>query len=203
MEKLLLSLAGAFAGFLLSQSFNFVSYLRRPKFAVSNYTDGVASSYTGDPPETPWEIELGFYLQNRGKNPALKTRIFVSEVRASTNADGNMELTTIELLELKRPIDFIPAGECVLVPLGKITGNTAYLSLYLNDSLEEDRIHLIEADTRGCIRFSAKFYVTCEDKNSSRSFTLHFRPDTNEWASAFLEDYTPELLGQITRPSPS
>lgn len=52
MEKILLSLLSIVVGFVVSQSFNFVNYVRRPRFRLTHWSDGVFSSYTGDPPET-------------------------------------------------------------------------------------------------------------------------------------------------------
>ena len=200
MEKILISFVSALLGFLLSQSFNFVSYLRRPRFRVRHWTDGVLSSYTGDPPETPWEIELGFFLENYGKNPAKNTRIFVSDIKVAKTSRCRPELTSIELLEIKRPLDFIPSSECVKVKLGSISGVTCELALDLDLPIDEDEAEMIGADTRGSVHFSAKFHITCDEKNSSKSFTLDFRPDQNEWASSLLEDYTEEYLDSATRP---
>lgn len=193
MEKILLSLLSALLGFLVSQSFNFVNYLRRPKFRVKHWTDGVSSSYTGDPPEAAWEIELGFFLENFGRNPAKNTRIFVSDIRGGTSSNDELELTSIELLELKRPLDLIPAGECVAVRLGLISGDRCELELSLQSPPDEEQASMIGADTRGKIRFSAKFYVSCDDRNSFTSFTLDFRPDKNEWAASFLRT-TPKSI---------
>ncbi len=203
MEKILLSFASALLGFLVSQSFNFVNYVRRPRFRVKNWNRGILSSYTGDPPETPWEIELGFLLENYGKNPAKNVRIFVSDIHGATNSDHQLRLTSIELLELKRPVDLLPPGECVSVRLGKISGDKAEIGLCLQSSLDQEELGMIGADTRGCVRFSAKFYVGCDDKNSYRSFSLEFRPDKDEWAASFFEDYTKEYLDGLTRPKPS
>lgn len=200
MEKILLSILSAFLGFMLSQAFNLVSFVRRPKFRVKKWNEGVLSSYTGDPPETPWEIELGFYLENYGRNPAKNTRVFVSNLRGAAGADDQLDLTSIELLELKRPIDLIPSRECVAVRLGTIKSDKAELELCLHSPGEVDDLGLIGADTRGKVRFSAKFYVSCDDKNSFRSFSLDFRPDSDEWASSLLEDYDEEYLASVTRP---
>lgn len=200
MEKILLSAISALLGFALSQSFNFVSYLRRPKFRVKHWSDGVLSSYTGDPPETPWEIELGFYLENYGKNPAKNVRIFVSYMKGSGKTDEDLELTSIELLELKRPIDLVPSNECVEVRLGTISSDKCTLALNLHSTPDEKALDFIDADTRGKIRFSAKFYVSCDEKSSFKSFILDFRPDKNDWASTLLEDYTEEHLSSVTWP---
>lgn len=200
MEKILLSFVSALLGFLFSQSFNFVSYLRRPRFRIKHWSDGVVSSYTGDPPETPWEIELGFFLENCGKNSAKNTRVFVSDIKGAKGSNEPLNLTSIELLEITRPLDLIPPGECVLVKLGKISGDTCDLALSLHLPIDEDQAGLIGADTRGGVRFSAKFYISCDDKNSFESFSLDFRPDEHEWASSFFEDYTEEYLDSVTRP---
>ena len=138
MEKVLLSFIGALTGFLLSQSFNFITYLRRPKFRVNHWTDGVISWYSGDPPETPWEIVLGFYIENRGKNPARNTRIFVSDIMGSNTSVDEFDLTSIALLELKRPLDFIPPRQSVLVALGTITRDTCALKLNLEANIAEN-----------------------------------------------------------------
>jgi hypothetical protein len=200
MEKVLLSAFSALQGFTLSQSFNFVSFLRRPKFRVRHWEDGVLASYTGDPPETPWEIELGFYLENCGKNPARHVRVFVSDLRASNGGNDQLDLTSIELLELRRPIDLIPSGECVAVKLGTIKSDRCELDLCLQSPPDADQLDIIGADTRGKVRFSAKFYISCDDKNSFKELSLEFRPDRNDWASSFFEDYTPEYLDSVARP---
>ena len=119
---------------------------------------------------------------------------------AADGAAGHFFPSSIELLELKRPLDLIPAGECVLVELGKISGDTCELALSLHLAIDEDHAGMIGADTRGCVRFSAKFYVSCDDKNSFESFSLEFCPDKDKWASSFFEDYTKEHLESVTRP---
>lgn len=203
MEKILLSFASALLGFLVSQSFNFVNYVRRPRFRVKHWNHGILSSYTGDPPETPWDIELGFFLENYGKNPAKNVRVFVSDIQGATISDNHLRLTSIELLELKRPVDLLPPGECVSVKLGKISGDKAEINFFLQSSLGEEELEMIGADTRGCVRFSAKFYVSCDDKNAYRSFLLDFRPDKDEWVASFFEDYTKEYLDGLTCPKSS
>lgn len=90
MDKILISIFSAVLGFALSQSFNLVNFVRRPRFRAKNYSDGIISSYTGDPPDTPWEIELGFYLENHGRNVAKNTRIFVSDFRTSSSAQDDL-----------------------------------------------------------------------------------------------------------------
>lgn len=200
MEKVLLSLLSVVVGFMVSQSFNFVNYLRRPRFRPKHWSDGVAASYTGDPPETPWEIELGFFIENYGKNPAKNSRIFVSNIMCAKDSASEPTLTSIELLELRRPLDLIPPGECVAVKFGVIRGDKAELELCLQSALEKDQLWSIEADTRGQTRFSATFYISCDDENSFHSFSLDFRPDKNEWASSFFEDYTDDYLQSLLGP---
>jgi hypothetical protein len=200
MEKVFLSVLSALLGFTPSQTFNLISFLRRPRFKLRHWSDGVGSVYTGDPPETPWEIELGFFLENSGWNSAKNTRVFVSDIRRCRKSNDPLEHTSIELLELKRPIDLIPAKECVAITLGTIRSDHCSLVLNLQTPLDEQQLDLIAADTRGMTRFSAKFYVSCDDKNSFEVFKLDFRPDQNEWASSLLEDYTVEYLDGLTRP---
>lgn len=199
MEKVLLSFLSAVIGFLISQSFNFVSYLRRPRFRVKYWTDGVLSSYSGNPPETPWEVELGFYLENHGKNISKNTRIFVSDFMSARDASKQLELTSIELLELKRPLDLIPSGETVAVKLGVIKSDRRELELCLQSPPDKDQLGIIGADTRGKTRFSAKFYVSCDDKNSFQSFSLEFRPDTNEWSSFLFKAAVAENKAPMRR----
>lgn len=200
MEKILLAVLSALLGFMLSQTFNLVSYLRRPKFRVGHWTDGVLGSYTGDPPETPWEIELGFHLENFGKNPAKNTRIFVSDIQTADRSDTSLQPTSIELLELKRPIDLLPSKEPVSIYLGVIKSSMCDLDLNLQSPLNDEQLGMISADTRGKTRFVAKFHISCDDKNSFHSFSLDFCPDKNDWASSLLDDYTIDHLNSVTRP---
>lgn len=200
MEKILISALSAILGFALSQTFNFVNFVRRPKFRVKHWGDGILSSYTGDPPETPWEIELGFYLENQGRNSAKNTRIFVSDIKTSF-ADGDLEETSIELLEIRRPIDLIPPKECIRVKLGTIRSSNCELELNLESPLDDTDSDAISADTRGKIRFSAKFHVSCDDNNSFSTFVLDFSPDKDDWASSLLEDYTQDRIKNLARPS--
>lgn len=193
MDKILVAIFSAFLGFGLSQAFNFISFIRRPRFRVKHWSDGVLSSYTGDPPETPWEIELGFLLENFGRNIAKNVRVFVSDIKCASEANGPFEMTSIELLELKRPIDMIPGGECIHIKLGVIKSHTRELDLSLESNADPEALGMIEADTRGKKIFSAKFYVVCDDKDSFTSLSLEFRPDKNEWASSFFEDYNEPL----------
>ncbi|MCD2323487.1 hypothetical protein LQ953_05595 [Sphingomonas sp. IC-56] len=200
MDKLLLSAFSAMLGFMLSQSFNFINYIRRPRFGTDHFEDGVISTYMGDPPETPWEIQLGFYLKNCGRNPARNTRVYVSAVKAASKSSADLSTTSTEIYELRRPLDFIPPGENVRVELGTIKGDSCDLRLCLNSPLDEEESGMVEADTRGMVRFSATFYVSCDDKNSFQSFVLEFRPDLNEWAASLFEDYTVDYLDFLTRP---
>lgn len=111
-----------------------------------------------------------------------------------------MELTSIELLELNRPIDLVPSNECVEVRLGTISSDKCTLALNLHSTPDEKVLNFIDADTRGKIRFPAKFYVSCDEKSSFKSFILDFRPDKNDWVSTLLEDYTEEHLSSVTWP---
>lgn len=176
-------------------------YFRRPKFLIYNFTNGVCSIYNGDPPETPWEIDLGFYLKDAGFNPALNVRIFVSDIKVRRKIDLTLQQTPTEMLELKRPLDFIPKGEFVLVRLGTIKGDSCDLSLQLATEMGEQEAGMISADTRGSIHFSATFHICCDEQNSYKRVTLEFRPDKDEWASALLDDFTADYLDRVTRPN--
>ncbi|WP_230772774.1 hypothetical protein [Sphingomonas sp. Leaf4] len=201
MEKLLLAAVSAFIGFILSQSINVFSYVRRPKFRTKHHLSGVISTYSGDPPETPWEIELGFLLENFGYNPAINTRVFISNIACSTFSEIDPELTSDEMVELKRPIDMIPSGECVSVKIGTIRGDKAELDINSQSDLSEEYLGMFGADTRGAVRFSAKFYVMCDDKNSLTMLNIEFRPDRHEFSSDLIQDFTPEYVESITLPT--
>ncbi len=193
MDKILLAVFSAVLGFGLSQAFNLISFIRRPRFRVKHWSDGVVSTYTGDPPGTPWEIVLGFYLENYGRNVAKNVRVFVSDIKCASRSGQSLEMSSIELLELKRPIDIIPAGECVQVKLGTIKSDARYLELFLQSDAEIESDDLIEAETREKMVFSARFYISCDDRNSLTDITLEFRPDRNEWAAVLFEDYAEVL----------
>jgi hypothetical protein len=193
MDKFVLTIFSAAIGFGFSQAFNFVAFVRRPKFRVRHWSDGVISSYTGDPPETPWEIELGFFLENHGANIAKNVRVFVSDIMCASGLDQPLETTSIGILELKRPINVIPPGECVQIKLGVIRSDNRELRLFLHSDTDPDALEMIEAETREKTRFLAKFYISCDDKNTLKLIVLEFRPDENEWASLLLEDYSEPL----------
>lgn len=201
MEKILLAVLSALLGFMLSQTFNLVSYLRRPKFRVRHWTDGVLGAYTGDPPETPWEIELGFHLENFGKNPAKNVRIFVSDIHAADRSNFSLQPTSIEFKELKRPIDLIPSGEIISITLGIIRSDTCDLALKLQSPSTDDHREIISADTRGKTQFSAKFYVSCDEKNSFQTLSVDFYPDKSKWASYLLNDCAIDCLADIAVPA--
>jgi hypothetical protein len=190
MEKVLLSLLSAIVGFALSQSFNLVNFLRRPRFRVKEWTDGVLSSYTGNPPETPWEIELGFYLENSGINPAKNIRVFISDFKISTNSEIEPELTSIDFLELERPVDILPAEECVAIKLGVMKSDSREIHLNLHKTPTESQLGLIGADTRDAVRLEVKFLMICDNQNTFQCMIFKFRPDLNEWSSNLLQDYT-------------
>jgi hypothetical protein len=189
-EKVALAVFSGILGFALSQLFNLIEFLRRPRFRVRSFGHGVVSSYTGDPPEAPWEIDLGFYLENHGKRAAKNTRVFVSTLSVSEGGNSPFEETSLEFRELKSPVDLIPSGEAVLLKFGKITGETHSLKLNLkhetNLNLDLD---FSESDTREKRAFSGKFFVTCEDKNSIDILALEFRPDRADWAGQMIAEY--------------
>lgn len=190
MESVLLLLLSAVIGFIFSQLFDFIAYYRRPKFRVGNHSDGVLSAYTGDPPETPWEIELGFFLENFGKNPSRNTRIFASEVCVWDSKLNQFEETNFSFAELSRPIDILPAGECVRVLFAKITREECCLEMPFESQRDAKANEYLASDTRFGTRFRAKFYVLSDDKNSSEVFTLIFDPSADEeWTAKLLEEY--------------
>lgn len=187
-EKITLAFFSGLLGFALSQFFNVLEFLRRPRFRVSHFNNGVIASYSGEIPETPWEIDLGFYLENHGRRPAKNTRVFVSDLKASGGGDSAFELSNLDFSELKKPVDVIPPGEAVIIKLGRITNDNRILALSFQESTD-DYEGLIEADTREKRAFSAKFHVVCDDKNSMTVLNLDFRPDRDDWCSQFFSDY--------------
>ena len=190
MEKLILSLLSAAFGFFLSQFLNLLAYFRRPRFRVLNHQEGLLSAYTGDPPETPWEIELGFFLENHGKNPSRNTRIFVSDLSVWDEKKGEFSETTFSFSELSRPIDVLPAGECIRVLFAKISSESCYAQIPFEAERDEKENEYLSSDTRFAKKLRAKFFVSCDDPNSSKTFTLIFDPNVDsEWAAGFLEDY--------------
>jgi len=193
MDELLLSVASAIFGFLISQSINLINLLRRPRFRVNRFTYGVSSCYTGSPPETPWEIQLGFYLENCGWNPAKNTRVFVSDLHTANGADDPLEATGFEFAELKRPVDIIAAGEAVLVTFGTIGSDTHSLEISYPAESALGASDFLDADTREKKVFSAKFYIYCDDKSSSKVLQLTFCPEKDEWPGKLLEDYSAPL----------
>lgn len=204
MQELILSLVGAGFGFFFSQFFNLVGYIRRPRFRLISHGHGVLSAYSGDPPETPWEIELGFFLENCGRNPAKNTRVFVSELSTWNDAEGKFQETTLGFSELKRPIDVLPAGECARVILGKISGRRCSLDVKFASDLEGDEKEFLDSDTRFSKRFRANIFVFCDDRNASFQQELVFNPDAEgEWSAGLIEDYdSQEFRRSILMPPP-
>ena len=191
MEKILISLFSVILGFLLSQSVNIVKYLRRPKFKITQVNNGVIGCYTGEPPEEPSEVTLGFHLENCGHNPAKNARIFVSNLKVSRNSDENMEDSILPFTELRRPIDIIPPGESIIITIGKIRSDQQHLEmLYQNP---EDAEGFFEADTRYKRYFSARFHIQCDDSNSSTVLDLNFDPMKYDFAFGILDDMQPIL----------
>ena len=187
-QKVLLSLLGVVLGFMLSQSINIVRYFRRPKFRLRNYDDGVLSCYTGDTPETPSEVEFGFYLENNGLNPAKNSRVFLSELRSAAAKENQLDDALLEFSELAKPIDLIPPGEAVKIVLGKLTSDKPYLVIGFEKENSDDLAESIEADTRWKKFFSAKFYVTCDNLDSFTIIEVDFRPESDGWAASILSD---------------
>ena len=204
MEKLLLSLVSALLGFFFSQFFNLVAYYRIPKFRVLNHREGVLSAYSGDPPETPWEIELGVFLENFGRNPSKNTRIFVSNICVWNSEDGGFEETTFSFSELARPIDILPSCECVRVIFAKITGNSCCLEVPFESTRDKKENEFLSS-SRFSMKFRAKVFVCCDDKNSSKEFVLEFDPSADEeWSARFLEVYdSVEFRRSIVMPKPA
>jgi hypothetical protein len=205
MEKLVISLFSAALGFFFSQFFNLVGYLRRPKFKIANHGDGVLSFYCGSPPEAPWEIELGFFLDNKGRNPAKNIRIFVSELCVWDADKKCFEETLLGYSELRRPVDILPSGQNIRVLLGRILGDDCSLRIDFKDELNEDDAAFLSSDTRFQTRFRAKTFIFCDDPNSSTSTILEFNPSADEeWGKVFFADYEDiEFRRSIVMPSPS
>ena len=191
MEKILLSLVSAGLGFFFSQLFNAVGYLRRPKFQVSHFGNGVLSSYTGSgDDEEPWQIELGFFVDNTGKNPAKNVRIFVSELHTWDVETGTFDEAVFSFSELRRPIDVLPSGETIRVLFGSIQGNNCSLEIPFENQRDRDQNEYLDSDTRFKKKFKATFHIFCDDKNSSWKRILEFDPsDGDEWSQGLLEEY--------------
>ena len=203
MNELVLTLVAAAAGFFFSQFFNIVDYFRRPKFKIISHGEGVISGYTGDPPDTAWEIELGFYLENIGANPAKNTRIFVSELFTWNDEKDEFEETLMGFSALRRPIDVIPSGQAVRVLLGKISGDDCSLRMPLVSPQYEDEDEFLESDTRFKKKFRVRIFVSCDDRNSAKDLVVEFNPQADtEWCSEFLQDYdSVEFRKSITMPA--
>lgn len=185
-QKLLLTLIGAIIGFLFSQTMNLISYLRRPKFDIPNFDGGVKSRYSGDPPEVPAEIDLGFYLENNGFNTAINTRIFVSTIETSENENGPWEETSLEFSEIEEPINIIPPNKSILVSFAKITSREPYLKLRLKRAGRDDLDDFVQADTRGKKYFKVEFVVVCDDKNSNFTRELIFKPGADKYFAPLI-----------------
>ena len=189
-ERIILALVSALIGFFLSQFINIVKYFRKPKFRVRGRDGDVISSYTGNPPETPTEVELGFTLENYGKNPAKNTRIFISELRTAKDIVTNLDDTTLEFTELRRPVDIIPSGEAITVVLGKISSDKRFLEIPIQNGELDSTVN---SDTRGKNIFAARFHIYCDDPNSSTVLNIVFDPSKDEWASILLRGEVPSI----------
>lgn len=188
-QQIVLSLIGVIVGFALSQSFNVLKFIRRPKFNVENFSDGIVSSYTGAPPETPSEVIFGFYLKNTGFNPAVNTRVFISDLRSARGIDEPFSDGVFEFSELMKPVDIIPPGEAVIVVLGHITSSMPHLEIHFKDKGKlGEMIEFVEADTRGRKSFAAKFHITCDSLDSFTTLELEFHPTSDKWAAGILDD---------------
>jgi hypothetical protein len=190
VEEVALSLVSAAIGFFFSQFFNFVEFIRRPRFKVVNHSDGVLSSYTGGDSDTPWEIELGFYLDNKGWNPAKNLRVFISELCVWNAETSKFDETLLGFSELQRPIDLLPSKQSLRVIIGKITGDDCSLRINFEGDIQADEIEFLASDTRFKTKFRAKLFFFCDDQNSSSSVTLEFDPSSDEdWTANFFEQY--------------
>ncbi len=172
--KILLSLLGVILGFALSQSMNIINFLRRPRFKVEHFGDGVISSYTGDPPETPSEIIFGFHLKNTGFLPAKNIRILISNLKTKENETDDWLDSVMDIVELAKPIDFLPPGEVLRFALGIIDSRGKSLSLYLENDIGTESGDFVESDTRGKNIFSADFHIICDNKGSYDKISLSF-----------------------------
>lgn len=187
MGEALIAVLGAAVGYVLSQLLNLIEFFRRPRFRIVHFSDGVLSAYTGDPPDTPWEVELGFSLENCGTNPAKGLRVFVSQMMVFPEHEPDGRPTILDIVELRRPIDLLPPGESVAIKLGTISSDSCSLLLNKAENSEED--DLVDCDTRGSKSFDVRVYVCRDNDNSSRSFNLKFRPGTNGLSEELLRDY--------------
>lgn len=185
MKKSLLSLIGAIIGFAVSQFFNLVKYMRRPRFEASH--SGVLSTYTGNPPSEPGEITLGFFLLNKGRNPARNIRVFISDLRTASEPNSLLEDSPLELSELQRPIDILPSGESVLIKLGEVNSRDRTLMIPFANNVREETLWIVESHTRMQTEFSVKFHIFCDDANSAKIFVLKFSISRDELAMATLE----------------
>lgn len=187
-QRVFITLIGAIIGFLLSQSINLVKFYRRPKFQIKPFEHGVFALYTGNPPEVPAEVELGFYVKNIGRNPALNTRVFVSEISTAISAKETKEECLIGLTELSRPIDVIPPNELIRIKFGQITSETRCLELNFQDEADAPGSEYLCSDTRDKRSFAAKIYITCDDVSSAKSFTVEFDPAKDDWAEGIWSE---------------
>jgi hypothetical protein len=189
MNEILIASIGAFAGFILSQAVDLIKYLRRPRFRVVHHTSGIMSSYTGDPPETPWEIELGFYLENFGKNPAKNMRIFLADLEAAQDSTSQSDSVYWEFSELKKPVEILPPREAIKVQLGVVRSDSLQLSIPFENDADQEFLWSLEADTRAKQYFKARFFIICDDQNVSQKLIVEFKIDSDEWASEIFLDH--------------
>lgn len=187
-QRVFITLFGAIIGFLLSQSINVVKFYRWPKFKIGSFEHGVFALFTGNPPEIPAEVELGFYIKNIGRNPALSTRVFVSEIGTVKSAKETKEECLIGFTELSRPIDVIPPNELIRIKFGQITSETRCLELNFQNETDALGSEYLCSDTRDKKSFAAKIYITCDDVSSAKSFSVKFDPAKDELAEGIWSE---------------
>lgn len=186
VEQILLSAFGILLGFFLSQSFNVVRYLRRPKFR-STTNGGVISGYTGGDDEPAFAV-VGFYLENCGWSVAKKTRIFISSFRSANSKSESLEEGFFYLSEVSPPLDIIPPGEAVRIELGRVIAGEGELRIQLENS-QEDIEESVAADTRNKFVFEADFHIVCEEAASHTKLTLTFDLTEDGWDQVLLDEF--------------
>lgn len=175
-ERIFVAAVAAIFGFLISQSINIVTFLRRPRLQASG--GGALETYTGDPPETPATVTFGFFIKNNGKLTARNVRVFASEMKTYSKYSGKLEDNYFHFIELERPVDLIPGGEDVLMVAGHFSSQNPFLKLRLTEDSPLELTSTVEADTKNKCLVKMKFNIIRDPPGESAQFWYEFEiPD--------------------------
>ena len=193
-DRLSVSIVGILLGFLLSQSINFFSFLRRPKLAISNA--GIIGGYSGGDDE-PACAYVGFDLTNKGYQPATDIRVFVTPLSASFS-DGTKRETLASTFEIESRTKLIPPNSQLLIEIGKFSADTKCLRLYVKEkAINNEYCDILEGDTFNACGFKLKIFIFDSDTRASTTSRLDadLRKEKMDGDLSYFDLINTEVLG--------